>query len=803
MEILHAQAVDCYHCGEACPSNPPQYESHSFCCEGCKSVYQLLSSCDLATYYELQQQPGSTITSTYLEEYEWLDEPSIQAELIDFTDDFQCHVHFTLPQIHCSSCIWLLENLARLLPAVSVSRVNFPQKSLSVVFDPQQTSLREVVATLAQIGYPPELSISRMEDTGKTPASNSRLIRQLGIAGFCFGNIMLLSFPEYLGLAQSSFSHLFAWLSVPLALLTLAFGATDYLKSAFLGLRMGHINMDVPISIGILALAGQSFYEIFVLAEPGYLDSLSGFIFFLLIGKWFQQKSLENISFDRTYTSFFPLASRKKSGEGFQFVSISELEKGDQLQIRHQEILPADAILESLAGEIDYSFVTGESRPVQVKAGDLLYAGGRVMGTSLEVRLSREVSNSYLTQLWENQETDNSPPIFAQQLIDKTGTYFTWVILLIASLGFVYWWQIDSSQALRVAISVLIIACPCAIALTIPFTLGNARRMLWKHGLITRTADTLIALSKVTHIIFDKTGTLTHKGSSPMNWEGERLSDAERSYLASLVGQSIHPISLGIENSLQNVKTYPVLHFEEQEGLGIQGEVEGHQIKLGSLTYLTGEENANGSGTWLEIEGRIRGSWQHQLRIRGGILSLLKQLGQRFSLSLLSGDSSVEAEKWEDLIGTYTSRLSFRQTPFDKLASIRALQENGEHILMVGDGLNDAGALRQSNVGMAISEDSSYFAPACDSILQGKDLAQLDTYLAYTRLSVRLVYAGFLLATLYNLIGLYFALNGWVTPVLAAILMPLSSLSLIAFAMASTTLLAKVLGLGDKSHPHP
>ena len=801
MEVLDAKIVRCDHCGDTCPPHPPTHEGYHFCCEGCKSVYQLLASCDLSTYYELEQRPGITLRHTLLDDYEWLDEPGIVKSLIDYEDETQCRVRFILPQIHCSSCIWLLENLDRILPAVSESRVNFPQKSLLLVFDPHQASLREIVATLAQIGYPPELSSGTSET--HTPKANTRLIRQLGIAGFCFGNIMLLSFPEYLGLEHEGFARLFGWLNIPLALLTLFFGASDYFKSALLGLRVGHINMDVPISIGITALAGQSFYEIIALAEAGYLDSLAGFIFFLLIGKWFQQKSLDSISFDRTYTSFFPLASRRVEDSGFQFVSISELNEGDCLHVRNGEIIPADAVLEGEKGEIDYSFVTGESRPVEVEEGEPLYAGGRVHGASIYVRLSKQVSNSYLTQLWENQEPSHQPTSFVQQLVDRTGKYFTLIILLTAFVGLAMWWKVSIPKAWFVFTSVLIIACPCAIALTVPFTLGNARRMLWKKGLITRSADSVLAMSQVDHIIFDKTGTLTHRGGTGLTWEGGYLSPAEKSWVASLVSQSAHPKSQAIETELARRGILPVNQFEELEGYGIQGQVEGHEIRLGSHSFLTGERVAGQGGTWIEMDGEIRGNWKESLHIREGILDLLEKLSGRYSLSLLSGDSPREAKVWRGLIGSYLSSLSFHQTPFEKLSAIQDLQQQGKKVLMVGDGLNDAGALKQSDVGIAITEDAGYFAPACDGIVQGKNLSNLDGYMSYAKQSVYLVYMGFILASAYNIVGLYFALNGWVTPVLAAILMPLSSLSLIAFAMTSTTLLSKkkYRKRSDISHP--
>ena len=797
MKVLEAQATTCYHCGESCKEGEVRFEDKTFCCSGCKSVYTLLSDCKLSTYYELEQQPGISLQADITDSYEWLEEAAIANDLIDFQDAYQTQVRLSLPQIHCSSCIWLLEHFDRLQPAVTLSRVDFPNKSLELVYDHHQVDLKTLVGTLAQIGYPPAFHLQSAEGAER-PSTPKRLIKQLGIAGFCFGNMMLLSFPEYLGLQQFSYSLLFSSLNLFLGLIVLRYAAIDYFRSAYYGLLGGHANMDVPISLGILALLGNSIYQIVFLGEAGYMDSLAGLVFFLLIGKWFQQMSLDKISFDRTYESFFPLASCRITDSGSEYVPIQELEIGDHVEIRNKELIPTDSLLLSSQASLDYSFVSGESRPVELEKGAKLYAGGRVLGESIEVQVKKQVSNSYLTQLWARKE----PPVDSsiKRISELIGKYFTLAVLAIASLGLWFWWEVDTGKALQVFTSVLIIACPCAIALNIPFTLGNARRILWKKGFITRSADTLFALAKIDHIVFDKTGTLTERNHIPIIWKGKDLGSQEWAQVKSLVLQSQHPLSKSIAFNLKEFPEQAVEQFEEIAGKGIRGKVAEKVVQIGSYAYLEGQNEEVKEGTWLKMGGVIKGKWIHRNRPRPGVEMLLKSLGKRFTLSLLSGDTHAREGQWKELLGNAGARVRFHQSPFDKLDRIQHFQEAGDKVLMVGDGLNDAGALQQSDVGIAISEDSSYFAPACDGIILGKQLVGLEGYLRYSRMATKLVSYGFLIALLYNLIGLSFALKGTLTPVVTAILMPLSSLTLIGFALLSTYLLAFVMLKDDKSH---
>jgi Cu+-exporting ATPase len=395
----------CYHCGDDCDREHVVFEGKDFCCNGCKTVFEILNQNDLCTYYDLDKNPGISLKSKKFDDkYAFLDNEDIEQLILDFKDTQIAKVTFYIPSIHCSSCIWLLENLYKLTDGVNHSRVNFVKKEFSVDFNPEEISLRSLVELLATLGYEPNISLD--DSSKKSEKSvNRSLYLKIGVAGFAFGNIMLLSFPEYFGFEglEQNIQRFLSYLNILLSLPVVFYCASDYFKSAYTGLREKFINIDVPISLGIIVLFTRSLYEIISMSGPGYLDSLSGLLFFLLVGKWFQNYTYQGLSFERDYKSYFPLAIFKKEFDTFKSIPVNDVKKGDIVKVRNQEIIPVDSILASDHANIDYSFVTGESNPVSKNKGEYIYAGGRQMGESIELNVAKSVSQSYLTQLWNNE----------------------------------------------------------------------------------------------------------------------------------------------------------------------------------------------------------------------------------------------------------------------------------------------------------------------------------------------------------------------------------------------------------------
>lgn len=784
--------LPCYHCGEPCLDVNIQFDDKDFCCEGCRTVFEIINANDLCQFYELDEKAGWNIKAKSQATYAYLDDAEVQDKLLDYADDQQARVRFEIPQIHCASCIWLLEKLYQINPGILSSQVNFLKKTVHLHFDRQQVSLRQVVELLNSIGYAPAIRLKDLDDKKKNP-QEKQFFYKLGVAGFAFGNIMLLSFPEYLGLngqLDGLFVHLFGYLNIVLAIPVVLYSGRDYLKSAWMGLRRRELNIDVPIAIGIMTLFVRSIFEILTHTGAGYLDSLAGLIFFLLIGKWFQQRTYHHISFDRDYRSYFPIAAHLKQGEETVSTSLDQLVVNDVIVVKHEELIPADAILLSGPAKIDYSFVTGESKPIHPAKGEKLFAGGRQLGQAIEVRLSKTVSQSYLTQLWNDEAFAKDQETQASKLANRVGKYFTMVILGIAALTLMYWLPKDSQTAINAFTAVLIIACPCAVALAIPFIFGNVLSVLGRNRFYLKNTNVIEAAAEIDAVVFDKTGTLTNRASAQTHFIGKALSTEDISIVQTIVSQSEHPKSKAIAAYLSEIgasnKSIKLENWKEHTGQGLSATFKKQDYQIGSSAWLKlpADESA---GVYLMINGVVQGYFRIQHELRLGADSLLDYFKKEAKVHLLSGDDDQEANLFTSQLAN--ENMHFQQSPHDKLSFVKNLQKTGQ-VMMIGDGLNDAGALKQSDVGIVITEDTNNFTPASDAILAAEVFPKLSLFLNYMKRSIKLVYGAYAFAFIYNIIGLSFAVQGLLAPVIAAILMPLSSISIALYGLASSSFLA-------------
>ena len=777
----------------------------SFCCVGCLAVFELLTDNGLDEFYKLGEAAGVRVTQQSTRDlYNYIDEPGVRERLVDYSDDRLTRVTFRIPAVHCIACVWLLENLFHLNPAIGNSQVNFPRKEISISFDPRRLSLSELVSLLASLGYEPELKLSDLEAPMR-PRRAHGLSLQVGIAGFAFGNIMLFSIASYFGLDSFSgpiFHRLFGWLSLVLATPVVFYSARDYWRGLLISLRQKLLTIDVPIAIGIAAIYLQSIWETASGRGEGYFDSLCGLIFFLLCGKCFQQKTFARLAFDRDYKSFFPLSITRVLHRAEARISLSQLAIGDELLIHNEEIIPADARLLQGPALLDYSFVTGESEPVAKLPGDYLYAGGRQLGGVIRVRTTKHVSQSYLTSLWNQPVFRKSLGDSLENLTNRYSRRFTRIILTVALAAAAYWAFANPSLSLKAFISVLIVACPCALALAAPFTLGTALRMLGRRDIYLKNPTVLEDLARVDAIVFDKTGTLTTQGKTNLRFEGTPLSAEEQGWIHSLAKHSLHPHSLRIAAALEQNRTDIICApFIEKPGYGIRGMVAGHELWIGSAAWLSANGIAaiplicdSGSVVHVAVDLHYRGSFVLGSELRSNISALFEDLSGRYQLALLSGDNERERPTFSAVFGP-KAQLFFHQTPLDKLNFIKRLQKPpGKIVLMVGDGLNDAGALQQSNVGIAVVENISAFSPASDVIMSAAQVPQLGQLLRFSKRVVRIVHLSFLISSLYNVVGLAIAACGLLSPIVCAILMPLSSVTVVAFACGMTAWSARRFG---------
>ena len=811
-EVKDNKRLICYHCGDICRDDAVTKEEKFFCCTSCKLVYEILEGNNLCKYYDLEKTPGiSPSSEIFSNKFNFLDDEQMRIRILDFTDSKVSTVTFYIPQIHCSSCIWLLENLYKLNEGVLFSEVNFLEKKLYIKFSEEKISLKKVVELLDSIGYEPLLSLDSAEKKFRKPA-HRLLYYKIGIAGFAFGNIMLLSFPEYLGFDRNFdtfFGKFIGFLNVLLALPVFFYSSSDYFKSAFKSLKKKVFNIDVPLSLGILVLFLRSLWEVVTQSGAGYFDSFSGLVFFLLIGKLFQSKTYDSLDFERNYRSYFPLSVTVIKNRIETTIPVSKIKKGDRIIIRNKELIPADSILFRGNASIDYSFVTGEAMPVDKVLGEIVFAGGRQIGNAIELEVLKEVSQSYLTQLWNNnafrKEKDNK----INEVANSISKYFTFAVIAIALISGVLWLRKDFNSAVSVFIAVLIVACPCALALSIPFTLGNTLRIFGKLGFYLKNTSIIEKLTKITTVVFDKTGTITKTGDTSIQFIGRTLTEYDRILVKAVVLHSTHILSRKIYDSLDSKDIFDVENYKEYTSKGIYGVVDGNEIMLGSLEFVEGgtefeaaeiKSKKNQTDVYLSFNGNISGYFRITSSYREGLEELLGSLSDNYDIHLLSGDNNREKPNLLKVFAT-DKNMRFRQSPEDKLNYIKSLQMKTKGVLMIGDGLNDAGALSQSDVGITISDNIYNFSPACDAILDASMFGRISGLTDFSKFSIKVIIASFIFSLLYNIIGLAFAVNGLITPIIAAILMPVSSVSVVLFAVISTNLYARRKGFIKKDKP--
>jgi P-type Cu+ transporter len=693
--------------------------------------------------------------------------------------------------MHCGACLWLLERLWRLDPGIVRSDVDLVRRTVRVTFRADRVSLRRIAECLNAVGYAPALDADR--DAPSMPVARRALYLKIAVAGFAFGNAMLFSVPRYLnGTAlDETYRALFGGLNLFLATGTLLFSASGYFTAAARALRHRAITLDVPVALGLAALFGRTVVDITLGRGEGFADSFTGLVFFLLIGRLFQQHAFDRIAFDRSFRSFLPLAVHVEQSGGETIMPIDRLRPGDTVVLRPGEVVPADARLLSGPGSVDASLITGEDLPVMVEADDAIAAGSRVVGRAMRMVLTSDVAHSRLVALWGRARVETSPPDALSDLAGRFGLGFTGVALAIAAVGAWAWWP-DAGQAVSVATAVLIIACPCALTLAAPLTLGTAMSALGRRGIYLRQPGVALALGRVSAIAFDKTGTLTSKltvegGGSGVSAETLRLVQA-------LAGQSIHPASRCIAAIKSELARAVPETVREIPGAGLRGRVEGHDVVIGSAAFVS-EHAADvpwqqTDGVAVGIDGRFAGSLPLGSMPRPGVDEALEKLSKRYVTLLLSGDGPIAAGRWHDAFG---DRARFRQSPEDKCMAVRAVQRAGYRVAMVGDGLNDAEALGTAEVGIAVSDDTACVVPACDAVIAGERVRDLPAILAFTHRARQVIVACFVVSVLYNILGLSLALGGSLTPLVAAVLMPVSSLTIVGMSIGLTRWFARGL----------
>lgn len=783
--------IKCFHCGDKCDS-PVIFDGKEFCCYGCKSVYEILNNNKLCEYYSLDQNPGIKLTEFTQDRFAYLDRADVVDRMILFKEDSVRHVRFHIPQMHCVSCLWLLENLNRLHPGILDSKVDFDKKKLKLIFDSAQVTLRTIVELLARIGYEPYITFNDINGQ-KSHAPESRLVYKLGVTGFSFANIMLLSFPEYLGLdiaEDSEIVFVFRALIVGLSLPVFFYGATEFFHQTWLGLKNKYLNIDAPVSLAIIVTFSRSLYDIITGIGPGFLDSMSGIVFFMLVGRYLQSRTKASLEFDRDYKSYFPVSVTKIEEHGELPILLSEIRENDRLKLRNQETVPVDGIMLSESAELDYSFITGESTPRSVKRGELVYQGGRVLNVPVDMVAVKEFSRNSFVEMWNEgtmyrNRQDNS-------IIHKISTYFTITLFLVAGTAAIYWALHDPGMVLNVVTSILIVACPCSLLLASTFTNGFVMQLFAKYGFYLKNHLGIEALSECKDIVFDKTGTLTMDSGMEVDYRGKELDPQILPVIKSALDSSAHPYSRSVSGYLGKQNAVTLDSVTEIPNAGILANFGSHTVKLGSPNFVLpniGKPVSGHSEVHLSIDEDYMGYFELKQRIRPGVMEAISKLSN-YRLHLLSGDNTGSVASLASALPREMAILG-ECSPKDKLKYIESVQADNEKVMMLGDGLNDAGALKQADFGISVMNENFTFSPASDALLEGGRLKYLPEFLRLSKYGRKTVGWIFGYSILYNLVGLSFAVTGYLSPLVAAVLMPASSISIMLIAYLSVLFFEK------------
>lgn len=800
----------CFHCGEECTDHDIIQDDKHFCCTGCQFVYSMLNSSDVKDYYSKFGSTGLSMKNVKDADFSFLDDPLMIQNLTHYNINNQSKTTVVLPQIYCSACIWLIENLHRLHNGIIESKVNFLKKEAVIRYDNTLISLRGVFELLHRIGYTPVLNLSNSNKKDRD-IEYKHIWRKVGIAGFAFGNLMLFALPDYLSMGELDhyFRSFLGYLNFILAFFVM-YAGQDFFTSAWQGVKLKHINLDVPISLGLIVLFIRSFYEILTGIGPGYIDSTAGLVFFLLLGRVFQRKTYYNLTFDRDYKSYFPISVLRKKDSHTESVPVNNVEIGDILTLRNNEIIPMDSVLKSKTASFDYSFITGESAPVNLHKGDRIYAGAKVQGSSIEVEVAKKFHSGYLIELWNQTISENLHQSKIGRLSDTVAKYFTIIVILTALSGFLFWVGIDMDKAINAFTSILMIACPCALALSMPFSFGTAMRIFAKNNFFVKSDNVIENLAGITHIVFDKTGTLTDNKHSTVEYKGLPLTESSISLILEVAKNSTHPYSRTIAKYLLTIsKSHDAeVNFStyiETSGKGIDAKTGNNIIKLGRFDWvkkfnINNKSDCEGlfeqhslnkeSTVAVSINQQFLGVFIIKSGLRDFAHNLFSRLKKDYKLSIISGDSDKDRSMLEETAGNNVP-MHFNYMPDEKINYIAKVQNERQRVLMVGDGLNDAGALQKATVGIAVSDNLANFTPASDAIILSDAMRMLPDFLKLSKDALRTVVYAITISFIYNIIGFSFALQGTLSPLIAAILMPISSVSVVLFAVIKVSLHAK------------
>ncbi|WP_458525548.1 heavy metal translocating P-type ATPase [Onishia taeanensis] len=801
-------ATGCYHCGNPVPSGAPwrltlDDKAHPLCCPGCEAVAHAIVAGGLAGYYrfrtELPERPANDAASRAARAETWqvFDDPALQDAFVHADGD-GLTATLAVDGITCAACAWLIEHRLNALEGVTASAVNLSHHRLRVSWDPARIALSQLLAELAAIGYPaqpyePDQAAQRLKQDERMG------VRRLIVSAVAMMQVMMFSVPIYVsapGELSADFLMLFHWLSFALATPVVLFSAAPFFQNALRDLRTRTLGMDVPVSLAIGGAYLASGYAVLAGRGEVYFDSVSMFTFFLLFGRYVEMRARRRSGHSgNALAGVLPASAVRLEADGAERVlPANRLAPGDRVLVRPGHGVPADGVIEDGTSSLDESMLTGESQPVTRRAGDAVTGGSHNVDSPLVVRVTHAGREARAAAILDLTDRAFAKRPRIAELASRWAHLFV-LRLLVASVGVaIAWTFIDPSRALWVTLSVLVVTCPCALALATPTALTASHGRLRRRGVLITRAHALEGLAQASRVVFDKTGTLTTgrmtlakthlaDGAGPAV---DDACDAERlrAIAAALEAQSEHPIARAFAPYRDLAVSAEALI--NRPGEGVEGRLAGRRWRLGKPAFAAGAEPPAPpeAGRWLLLacEGEPHAWFALDDALRDDALmtvSSLKRLG--LSVELLSGDHPATVEDLARRLGIEAWRSG--ASPEDKLAHIEALQARGESVVMVGDGINDVPVLAGAEVSIAMNGATDLARTRADAVLLNPRLARIVEAIETSRATRRIIRQNLGWALCYNLTALPMAACGLVPPWLAAIGMSASSLVVVGNAL--------------------
>lgn len=807
---LEAQSLRCTHCGLNVPAGlvDPK-ETDQFCCSGCRTAYAIIHENGLEDFYGIRDQcdVDTAAACSAGTDVEIFDDPTFTERHVTFDAVGRCRVRLGLAGLHCAACVWLVEKLPRLAPGVIDARVDLIRSHVTLVWDNTATPLSEIAAVLIRLGYSPH----PLDESGADArdADNRRQLLRLAVAGACAGNAMLIAFALYAGMFSAmnvEHARLFRAAGTAVGLIAILWPGAVFFRGAWAALRTRTPHMDVPVAIGlgVGGIAGV----VNTISDRGetYFDTLALLVFLLLVGRYLmfrgQQRALDRVSLLQSLT---PRIAYRVTDEGdLRTVPADSLQCGDVVEVRAGELIPADGQIIEGESAIDESLLTGESAGRSVGGGDHVTAGATNLSAKLCLHVTAVGAQSRIGRVMGLVEdaSGRKPPIVL--FADRISGWFVTVVLVLAVITVTLWWQTSSELAIDHAVALLIVACPCALGLATPLTIAVAQGRAARRGILIKSGGIAEYLARPGQIWLDKTGTLTEGRMTLRRWIG---SEEIKPLVLALEMHVAHPIADALVRSLKSAtdRACRVTYVRQVTGGGVTGRVDGQPIVIGSERFIRENgmtveaELCSLTSSWLEagdtpifvaVGGRVVAAAAVGDSVRPDALAAvaeLKRLG--WKVGILSGDHSTVVATVARKVGIAVEEAFGGLSPEDKLTKVEESRKY-ETTLMAGDGVNDSAALAAASVGVAVHGGAEVSLRAADVYITRPGLTPLVELVRGGRRAVRIIRSNFAASLGYNSIAVVLAIAGLVNPLVAAILMPISSLTVLAFALGGRSFVA-------------